>query len=93
MPNPEDHPKGDFALAGARVREQGTDRFTFSGLAVYHPRLFEGCAPGKFSVVPLLRAAMRDRVVTGELYRGAWNDIGTAQRLSGLRQWLSAKGN
>jgi MurNAc alpha-1-phosphate uridylyltransferase len=92
VPNPDDHPEGDFALAGARVQEQAADRLTFSGLAVYHPRLFGGCSPGKFSVVPLLRAAMRDHVVTGELYRGAWNDIGTAQRLSDLRQWLRSRG-
>jgi MurNAc alpha-1-phosphate uridylyltransferase len=41
--------------------------------------------PGKFSVVPLLRAAMRERIVTGELYRGRWDDIGTIERLQALR--------
>jgi MurNAc alpha-1-phosphate uridylyltransferase len=85
VPNPPHNPAGDFALEGARVREQGENRRTFSGIAVYHPRLFDGCSAGKFSVVPLLRAAMRDHLVTGELYRGEWNDVGTRERLEELR--------
>jgi MurNAc alpha-1-phosphate uridylyltransferase len=86
VPNPGHNAAGDFALDGARVREDGPARLTFSGISVYHPRLFEGCSPGKFSVVPLLRAAMRDRIVTGELFTGTWNDIGTLERLEALRQ-------
>jgi MurNAc alpha-1-phosphate uridylyltransferase len=88
VPNPPQHAAGDFALLGARVHEEGGDRHTFSGIAVYHPRLFADCSPGKFSVVPLLRAAMREHVVTGELYTGAWDDIGTADRLAALREAL-----
>jgi MurNAc alpha-1-phosphate uridylyltransferase len=86
VPNPPHNPAGDFALHGARVREPGEPRHTFSGIAVYHPRLFAGCSPGKFSVVQLLRAAMRDHVVTGEVYRGEWNDVGTMERLEALRR-------
>jgi len=68
----------------------GATRYTFSGIAVYHPRLFADCEPGKFSVVPLLRAAMRDHLVTGELYRCAWDDIGTLERLEVLRRTLAS---
>lgn len=92
VPNPPQHPAGDFALHGARVREDGAERqaerHTFSGIAVYHPRLFAGCSPGKFSVVPLLRATMREHLVTGELYRGQWDDVGTPERLELLQQSL-----
>jgi len=84
--NPEHNPSGDFALVGARLREDGPVKHTFSGIGVYHPRLFDGCRPGKFSVVPLLRAAMRDHLVTGELFTGAWDDIGTPERLEALRR-------
>jgi len=90
VPNPTHNASGDFALVGARVREDGAARHTFSGIGVYHPRLFEDCSPGKFSVVPLLRAAMRDHLVTGELYRGVWSDVGTAERLADLRRSLPA---
>ena len=57
------------------ARDQG------SGIAVYHPRLFGDCRPRKFSVVPLLRAAADNHIVTGEMHRGTWSDIGTAERL------------
>jgi len=86
VPNPAHNPAGDFALEGARVRELGDRVHTFSGIAVYHPRLFDGCQPGKFSVVPLLRAAMREHLVTGELFRGGWNDVGTPERLADLER-------
>lgn len=88
VPNPAQNPDGDFALLGARIREDGPAKQTFSGIGVYHPRLFDGCSPGKFSVVPLLRAAMRDHLVTGELFTGTWDDIGTLERLETLRQSL-----
>ena len=83
--NPEHHPMGDFALEGARVRNDGASKLTFSGIAVYHPRLFTGCTPGKFSVVPLLRAAVEDHVVTGEFFHGPWGDVGTLERLQEIR--------
>ncbi len=85
VPNPEHNPAGDFALAGARLRAGGGNRLTFSGIGVYHPRLFRGCRAGKFSVVPLLRSAMEEHLVTGECHRGSWNDIGTLERLEEAR--------
>ncbi len=81
IPNPAHKPQGDFALLHARIRDNGEDKLTFSGIAVYHPRLFEGCTAGKFSVVPLLRSAMENHLVTGEKYAGRWEDIGTLERL------------
>ena len=90
VPNPEHNPRGDFALEGARIREDGADMLTFSGIGVYHPRLFKSCKPGKFSVVPLLRTAMTRHLVTGERFSGAWDDIGTPERLENLNQALSA---
>lgn len=95
--NPPHHAHGDFALHGGRVyvevpaaaeQGQGAGLLTFSGLGVYHPRLFAPCTPGKFPLAPLLRAAMRDGLVGGEHYRGAWMDIGTPQRLHELDEWL-----
>ncbi len=81
VPNPGHNPEGDFALHGGRIRRDGPERFTYSGIAVYHPRLFDGCQPGKFSTVPILQRIMEQHLVTGEVFRGAWNDIGTLERL------------
>lgn len=91
VPNPPHHPRGDFALEAGQVADAGTERHTFSGIGVYHPDLFRELAPGRFPLAPLLRAAMAERRVSGELYRGFWMDIGTAERLDAYSAWLSAR--
>ncbi len=85
VPNPPYNADGDFALEGARIRNSGEIMHTFSGIAIYHPRFFDGCEQGKFSVVPLLREAVDRQVVTGESYRGVWRDVGTIERLEAVR--------
>ncbi len=96
VPNPPHNPEGDFALKGARINNPssaspGPTCHTFSGIAVYHPRMFLGCKPGRYSVVPLLRKTIDENGVTGELHRGQWMDIGNLERLEALRQTLNAQ--
>ena len=91
VPNPEHHPRGDFVLEGERVVDAGPERHTFSGIGVYHPDLLRNLAPGRFPLAPLLRAAMAKGQVSGELYRGFWMDIGTAERLEAYSAWLAAR--
>jgi MurNAc alpha-1-phosphate uridylyltransferase len=86
-PNPPHHLRGDFGLEGDFVVERDTDRFTYTGIGVYRPELFEGCAPGKFPLLPLLKRAIAARRLRGELYRGEWLDIGSPDRLA----WLDAR--
>jgi len=81
VPNPHHHPKGDFALADGTLSATGEPRHTFSGIGVYRPGLFSACKPGKFPLAPLLREAMAEGLVSGELYEGFWMDIGTSERL------------
>jgi MurNAc alpha-1-phosphate uridylyltransferase len=91
--NPPQHPHGDFALEGGRVRETGKLLLTFSGIGVYAPRLFGGIPLGaKVSLAPLLRKAMAADRVSGEHYRGRWHDIGTAERLAALDAELRGGG-
>ena len=87
--NPPQHPAGDFALDGDRVRRDGEPRYTFSGIGLYRPELFAGCAPGAFPLAPLLRRAMDQGQAGGRLYRGDWFDIGTPQRLDELNRRLT----
>src|SRR5690606_33368902 len=89
VPNPPQHPHGDFVLDGDRVREAGAARLTYSGQAVLHPQRFAACTPGTFSLVPLLRAAMQRDAVSGEPYGGQWLDIGTPDRLAALAAQLT----
>jgi len=86
--NPPYHPEGDFALMGTTVRNEGAERFTFSGIGVYRPELFAGCEKGAFPLAPVLRRAMEAEQVSGEHYDGAWYDVGTPQRLEELEARL-----
>jgi N-acetyl-alpha-D-muramate 1-phosphate uridylyltransferase len=83
--NPPHHPQGDFALNGTRVAEAGQSKLTFSGIGLYRPELFSSIRPGsKGQIAMLLRAAMARGLVTGEVHRGVWHDVGTPERLSAL---------
>jgi len=80
--NPAHHPGGDFALDGKRVTNHGQPMHTFGGIAQYQRSFFAGLEPGKQALAPLLRAASGLGQVSGELFRGEWVDIGTAERLA-----------
>ncbi|MDP2821483.1 MAG: nucleotidyltransferase family protein [Sulfuritalea sp.] len=91
VPNPPQHPQGDFALCGrevgADIAAAGRDAqiCTFSGIGIYRPQLFAGIQHGQpAKLAPLLRAAMAARRVSGELHAGRWVDVGTPQRLAEL---------
>ncbi len=86
VPNPQHNPNGDFALENQLVRSDGEPKFTFSGIGVYRPELFQGCTAGKFPLAPILRRAMAQDQVTGMIHKGFWMDVGTPQRLQQLNQ-------
>ena len=90
VPNPSQHPHGDFGLDGAQVVERPTGRHTFSGIGIYRAELFAGCEPGKFPLAPLLKRAIAERRLSGELYRGQWWDVGSPERLALLDARLGA---
>ncbi len=88
--NPPHHPEGDFGLdLQGRVQASADQQFTFAGVGVYHPALFQDVPPGKAKLAPLLRQAMRQDRVTGELHRGFWLDVGTPRRLQELAQHIN----
>lgn len=96
VPNPEHNRGGDFGLSpqgrvlnlpkGAAGRD-----LTFSTIALYKKAFFAECGlPAgnpdgtALALAPLLRAAMDRGQVSGEVYRGAWTDVGTPERLAQL---------
>jgi len=104
VPNPAHSARGDFALLDDRMVEPvpGMDadtmvaqriaalpRYTFSGLGVYHPSLFNGCSDGVFKLAPRLRAAAVQARVGVELFEGDWLGIGTPERLAALQARLA----
>ena len=90
--NPAHNPKGDFALNSFSIANEGEPRYTFSGIGVYRPAMFDAIADGDSAkLAPLLREyAARDQV-GGELYRGDWTDVGTPERLDQLNAPLTGK--
>lgn len=84
VPTPDHKERGDFALLEGRVLNDGDAMFTFSGVAIYRPEFFDGCEPGRFSVVPMLRSAADAGRISGSVYTGLWRDVGTPERLAEL---------
>ncbi len=98
VPNPAHNPKGDFGLsADGRVRNlplgDAGRQHTFSTIALYRKSFFTRAdAPTPCGnpdgvavpLAPLLRAAMDRGEVSGEVYAGAWTDVGTPERLAQL---------
>jgi N-acetyl-alpha-D-muramate 1-phosphate uridylyltransferase len=83
--NPPHHAAGDFALTDHRVSADGPVKLTFSGIGIYRPALFAGLEAGHpAKLAPLLREAMADNKVSGELHAGRWIDVGTPDRLVAL---------
>ncbi len=89
VPNPEHHPQGDFALVDGLVQRTAVPRWTYAGIGLYRPALFDGCSPGKFALLPLLQRAMDAGRLGGQVFTGRWSDVGTSVRLRALDQQSS----
>lgn len=80
--NPPHHPEGDFCLSfDGRLSTDGELRLTYSGIGIHDPLFFKDCNPGRFPMLPWWQEAMRKRRVSGQMYSGVWNDIGTIEAL------------
>ena len=92
VPNPPHRAGGDFSLAEGSVGNGEGARYTYAGIAVMSPALVAGVSPGeKAGLAPLLRAAADRRLLSGELYRGIWRDVGTRERLEELEAQLASR--
>ncbi|RKG41064.1 N-acetylmuramate alpha-1-phosphate uridylyltransferase MurU [Acinetobacter rongchengensis] len=86
--NPEQHPNGDFTLLEDRAytfeQEKQGENLTYSGVAVIHPKMFDGLETGKRPLAPLLKQAMLEGKISAEKMQAAWVDVGTPERLTAL---------
>lgn len=102
VPNPPQHPRGDFALIprpdqrfdvladpDRLAAADAPPRHTFSGIALYRPEFFAGRSPGRQPLLPLLRDVAARGRLRGQLYQGLWFDIGTPERLRELDERLA----
>ncbi|GAB3260690.1 nucleotidyltransferase family protein [Chitinimonas naiadis] len=89
VPKPDYKTGADLALDPSGLVQPCTEGWiplTFSGMAVYTPAFFAGVPsdrPG--ALLPLFQAAMSEGRLHGELYQGAWLDVGTVERLAQAR--------
>ena len=92
VPNPAHHPLGDFSLDDGRVGNGSVTRYTYAGIALMSPALVDGIDPGsRGQLAPLLRTAAEQGRISGELYEGIWQDVGTVERLAALDALLAQR--
>jgi MurNAc alpha-1-phosphate uridylyltransferase len=92
VPNPAHRAGGDFTLEDGRVGNGSGARYTYAGIAVMAPALVADVRPGeKAPLAPLLRAGAERGLISGELHRGAWQDVGTRERLAELEAHLASR--
>ncbi|HET7364376.1 MAG TPA: nucleotidyltransferase family protein [Burkholderiales bacterium] len=92
VPNPAHRPKGDFSLAAGRIGDAATPRYTYAGVAVMSPQLVAPVKRGeKAPLAPLLYRAAADERLSGEVFTGLWQDVGTPERLAELAGQLASR--
>lgn len=102
VPNPPHNPKGDFTLLSSGLVSAETSlsgasaseglSCTFSGIGIYQDALFKDLPLDQpLKLAPILRQAMSQGRVTGELHTGLWLDIGTPERLNDLNEYLATR--
>ena len=86
VPTPKHRDAGDFDLVDGLVSNNGNRPLTYSGIALYRAEFLAGQDAGRFSLVPLMREAADSGRLSGSLYEGTWDDVGTPERLARLNQ-------
>jgi MurNAc alpha-1-phosphate uridylyltransferase len=85
---------GDYLLdpLGFPRRRRPTEvvPYVYTGLALLHPRLFDGAPRGKFSLTTLFDRAEKARRLRGIVHDGAWFHIGTPDGLADAQRELAA---
>ncbi len=87
--NPPWHPQGDMGLEDGRVTRDGP-KLTYGNIAVFHPAIFRSIAPGtRLKLFPWVYGFVDEGRVSGERYRGPWDNVGTAAQLAALDKRLA----
>ena len=89
VPNPPFRPDGDYTLElGAqpgRVGLHGSPRWTWSGIGIFPTWLLREIPSGqKIALLPFFSDWIARGLVTGEVYRGVWDNLGTPEQLTRL---------
>ena len=93
VPNPDYHPRGDFDFAAegdgpGLLCEARTNRFNYGGMALIWPSLISRISDAVFPLYDLMRLALQEQALTGEIWHGDWFNVGTITELEALRARL-----
>lgn len=93
--NPEHNPDGDFSLGpGGELLNKNEHSLTFSGISLLSPKSFQQTLPSSL-LVDLFKQMIREqeaqqkKLISAQHYRGKWIDVGTPERLEGLRKLVT----
>lgn len=85
--------RGDFNMApdGALTRrmDQAVAPFLYAGVQIIHPRLFDNCPKGPFSLNLLFDKAEEEGRLFGVRHEGDWIDVGTLGGLEAAQRLLT----
>ena len=85
VPNPPEHPRGDYACREGRVRlDDEENRLTYAGIGFYRQSFFKPWTPESAPLRPLLDKAARANRLAGTVHGGRWWDVGTHRVLAEL---------
>ena len=94
VPNPPFRPRGDYSLSAsvqpARVGLAGDPLWTWAGIGLFHTKLLReipNCK--KIPLLPFFTDWIGRALVSGELYDGVWDNLGTPEQLHQLDVKLS----
>jgi len=87
-PNAAHHPQGDFGLdaQGRLTSGQPGPRWTWASVGLFRRTMFAGIAPGtRLALRPVLEREIAAGRASGEVWSGAWTDVGTPERWASLQ--------
>ena len=84
--NPDHNHQGDFALDNGWLKNSGEQLYTYSGIGIYTKQFFAGYPEGITALAPILKEKIAQQKVSGELFKYAWTDVGTKERLQQLNE-------
>ena len=90
VPNPPYHTGGDFSLQENGFITQPlahNPTWTYANIALIRPALVAHLQPGlEAPLAPELHRAAQQQLLSGELWHGQWENVGTPTQLSALNQ-------
>jgi len=88
-PCPSSRREGDFELTNGRISQRGPT-YVYCGIALISPALFAGRQNGHFSIRDLYFDMIDQHLISGQVHKGTWHDIGTLAEYQRLTNQFAA---